>query len=114
MWVLERESVDILGFEASLPHPLPGPSIYGGTSNFEMNTLFSGNHKLFTRNRNYEAWRPPYHRSAHMFRDDMAVSSGSSRMRPLFHDDTSVLEFVAMCDTAVGVQTVPLTNHVIV
>jgi len=66
-----------------------------------------GNHKLFTRNRNYEAWRPPYHRSAHLFRDDMAVvPSGSSRMRPLFHDDTSVLDFVELCDTARGVQTV--------
>jgi len=73
-----------------------------------------GNHKLFTRNRNYEAWRPPYHRSAHLFRDDMAVvPSGSSRMRPLFHDDTSVLDFVELCDTARGVQTVTLNNYVI-
>lgn len=98
--------------------PLPGPStvsIVCDSSNFEVYDRFLGNHKLFNRDRNYEAWRPPYHRNAHMFSDDMAVSSGS-RMRPLLHDDTSVLEFVKLCDMAKGVVPIPLHGlyHVIV
>lgn len=59
-----------------------------------------GNHKLFTRDRDYESSRPCYFET---WRDDSGVDTASCpQTKALFFDDQYVIEHIAVIDKATG------------
>ena len=81
---------------------------------FISHVFLSGNAKLFNRDRDYESWRPCYYNRAKLLQlgDDMAIddTSKTSRLKPLFYEDASVLEFMQLCDLASGTKKLVCVN----